>query len=142
MRSGTASSGTSRPTGAGLAWRSLSKNSELQIRLIALVHGTGCGMASKGEGFETFMRTEWGYAANPNVGATLMIGLGCEVFQISRMKDEFGVVEGDGGSDLNHARYVTVGRRRGKRCVTPATAPSRWPAPAVGFCLTTWITAN
>ena len=37
--------------------------------VIALVHGTGCGMASKGEGFEALMRTEWGYAANPNVGA-------------------------------------------------------------------------
>ena len=57
--------------------------------VIALVHGTGCGMASKGEGFETLMRTEWGYAANPNVGATLMVGLGCEVFQIGRMKEEY-----------------------------------------------------
>jgi altronate hydrolase len=63
--------------------------------VIALVHGTGCGMASKGEGFEALMRTEWGYAANPNVGATLMVGLGCEVFQIGRMKEEYGMVEGD-----------------------------------------------
>ncbi len=63
--------------------------------VIALVHGTGCGMASKGEGFEALMRTEWGYAANPNVGATLMVGLGCEVFQINRMKEQYGIVEGD-----------------------------------------------
>jgi altronate hydrolase len=63
--------------------------------VIPLVHGTGCGMASRGEGFEALMRTEWGYAANPNVGATLMVGLGCEVFQIGRMKEEYGVVEGD-----------------------------------------------
>ena len=63
--------------------------------VIPLVHGTGCGMASKGEGFEALMRTEWGYAANPNVGATLMVGLGCEVFQIGRMKEEYGIVEGE-----------------------------------------------
>ncbi len=68
--------------------------------VIPLVHGTGCGMASEGEGFETFMRTEWGYAANPNVGATLMVGLGCEVFQIGRMKEERGIVEGEAFQSL------------------------------------------
>ena len=56
--------------------------------VIALVHGTGCGMATKGEGFETLTRTQWGYAANPNMGGVLMVGLGCEVFQIGRMKEE------------------------------------------------------
>jgi altronate hydrolase len=63
--------------------------------IIALVHGTGCGMAAKGEGFDNLMRTEWGYAANPNVGAALMVGLGCEVFQIGRMKEEYGIKEGE-----------------------------------------------
>ena len=63
--------------------------------VIPLIHGTGCGLASKGEGFEALMRTEWGYAANPNVGGTLMIGLGCEVFQIGRMKEEYRIVEGE-----------------------------------------------
>jgi altronate hydrolase len=78
--------------------------------VIALVHGTGCGMASKGEGFEALMRTEWGYAANPNVGATLMVGLGCEVFQIGRMKDEYGLVEGDAFRSLTI--QATGGTRR------------------------------
>jgi altronate hydrolase len=55
--------------------------------IIALVHGTGCGIAAKGEGFDALMRTQWGYAGNPNIGATLMVGLGCEVFQIGRMKE-------------------------------------------------------
>ena len=36
--------------------------------IIPLVHGTGCGMAAKGEGFETLKRTQWGYAGNPNMG--------------------------------------------------------------------------
>lgn len=77
--------------------------------VIALVHGAGCGMASKGEGFETLMRTEWGYASNPNVGAALMVGLGCEVFQIDRMKEEYGIAEGD------HFRSLTIQATGGTR---------------------------
>ena len=63
--------------------------------VIALVHGAGCGMASKGEGFDVLARTLWGYAANPNMGGVVMIGLGCEVLQIGRMKEERGVEESD-----------------------------------------------
>jgi altronate hydrolase len=63
--------------------------------VIALVHGTGCGMAAKGEGFEIFKRTQWGYAGNPNVAGVILVGLGCEVFQIGRMKEEYGIVEGE-----------------------------------------------
>jgi altronate hydrolase len=63
--------------------------------VIALVHGTGCGIAGKGEGFETLKRTQWGYASNPNIAGVLLVGLGCEVFQIGRMKQEYGIVESD-----------------------------------------------
>ena len=63
--------------------------------VVAFVHGTGCGMAARGEGWDVLRRTQWGYATHPNLGATLMVGLGCEVFQIDRMKDEYGLVEGD-----------------------------------------------
>ncbi len=63
--------------------------------VIPLVHGTGCGMASKGEGFDVLKRTQWGYAGNPNMAAVLLVGLGCEVFQIGRMKEEYGIAEGD-----------------------------------------------
>jgi len=63
--------------------------------VIALVHGAGCGMASRGEGFDVLARTQWGYAANPNMGGVVMIGLGCEVFQIGRMKEERHLEESD-----------------------------------------------
>ena len=63
--------------------------------VIPLVHGTGCGIASKGEGFEALKRTQWGYASNPNIAAVLLVGLGCEVIQIGRMKSEYGIVESD-----------------------------------------------
>jgi len=63
--------------------------------VVAFVHGTGCGMAAYGEGWEVLRRTQWGYATHPNLGAAVMVGLGCETFQIDRMKDEYGMVEGD-----------------------------------------------
>jgi altronate hydrolase len=52
-------------------------------------------MAAYGEGWDLLRRTQWGYATHPNLGAALMVGLGCEVFQIDRMKEEYGMVEGD-----------------------------------------------
>src|SRR5690242_19063728 len=61
----------------------------------AFVHGSGCGMAAYGDGWELLRRTQWGYATHPNLGGVLMVGLGCEVFQIDRMKDEYNLVEGD-----------------------------------------------
>lgn len=63
--------------------------------VIPFVHGTGCGMASTGEGFDVLKRTEWGYATNPNIAAVLMVGLGCEAFQIGRMKELYGIGESD-----------------------------------------------
>ncbi|WP_312528515.1 altronate dehydratase family protein [Paracoccus sp. (in: a-proteobacteria)] len=60
----------------------------------AFVHGTGCGMASNGEGFETLQRVMWGYARNPNVGGVLMAGLGCEANQIDWLIEAFGLTPG------------------------------------------------
>ncbi|MEW6124549.1 MAG: altronate dehydratase family protein [Pseudomonadota bacterium] len=64
--------------------------------VVPIVHGTGCGMASKGEGFDVLSRTLWGYATHPNFAAVVMVGLGCEMFQIARFKSEYGVEESDG----------------------------------------------
>ena len=63
--------------------------------IVAIVHGTGCGHAAYGEGFEVLRRTQWGYASHPNFAGTVMVGLGCEVFQIGRMKKEYGLAETD-----------------------------------------------
>jgi len=61
---------------------------------IALAHGTGCGMAASGYGFDNLERVLWGYATHPNVGAALFIGLGCEVMQIARLKEIHGFSDG------------------------------------------------
>jgi altronate hydrolase len=63
--------------------------------IVPIVHGTGCGIAAYGEGFEVLRRTQWGYASHPNFAGVVMVGLGCEVFQIGRMKQEYGVEETD-----------------------------------------------
>ena len=63
--------------------------------VVAFVHGTGCGMASDGEGMEFLERTQWGFTGHPNIAAALVVGLGCEVFQIARMRQKYGLVDGD-----------------------------------------------
>ena len=63
--------------------------------VVSFVHGTGCGLAAKGEGYEVLERTQWGYAGHPNLAAALLVGLGCEVFQIARLKEKYGLIEGD-----------------------------------------------
>ena len=77
--------------------------------VVSFVHGTGCGMASKGEQFDVLGRTQWGYATHPNLGAALMVGLGCETFQIDRLKNEYGLVEGD------HFQTMTIQATGGTR---------------------------
>lgn len=63
--------------------------------VIALVHSTGCGIADVGESVEALKRTSWGYVANPNMGASILVGLGCEAFQIGRFKQSYGIEEGE-----------------------------------------------
>ncbi len=63
--------------------------------IIPLVHGGGCALDVKGEDYELLKRTQWGYATNPNVGGVIMVGLGCEGFQIDRWKDIYGIEESE-----------------------------------------------
>ena len=59
--------------------------------VVALVHGTGCGMADTGEGYANLQRTLWGYARHPNFAGILMVGLGCEVNQIDFLLEAYGI---------------------------------------------------
>jgi altronate hydrolase len=61
--------------------------------VISLVHGTGCGLDTHGEAYELLKRTQWGFATNPNIGGVLMVGLGCEAFQIPRWMQSYGISE-------------------------------------------------
>ncbi|WP_088344390.1 MULTISPECIES: altronate dehydratase family protein [Rhodomicrobium] len=77
--------------------------------VVAFTHGTGCGMAASGEGYELLQRTLWGHAGNPNVGGALMIGLGCEVFQIPRLMETYGL------KDSESFRQMTIQAAGGTR---------------------------
>jgi altronate hydrolase len=63
--------------------------------VIPLVHGGGCALDIKGEGYDALKRTQWGYATNPNMAGVVMVGLGCEGFQISRWMEAYGVSESE-----------------------------------------------
>jgi len=53
--------------------------------VVALTHSTGCGMAGEGEAADVLRRTTAGYANHPNFVAVLLLGLGCEMNQVSSL---------------------------------------------------------
>ncbi len=63
--------------------------------VVALTQDNGCVIDYRGVIFDTFKRTAWGYATNPNMGGVMMVGLGCEGFQIPRFKEAYKVEESD-----------------------------------------------
>jgi altronate hydrolase len=56
--------------------------------VVALTHGSGCGMDTHGDGMKLLRRTLGGYARHANFAGVLVVGLGCEANQISSL---FGV---------------------------------------------------
>ncbi len=69
-----------------------------------IIHQTGCGIQYGGEAHQMLARTLAGFAKHPNVGAYLIIGLGCETGTIGYL--------------MEHERLVQIG----------APAPARPPA--------------
>lgn len=55
--------------------------------IVALTHTSGCGMIPNSPGGSTLQRTLHGYASHPNFGGLLLLGLGCEMLQVSRILD-------------------------------------------------------
>jgi len=53
--------------------------------VVAITHGTGCGMAEHGEPADLLRRVFVGYATHPNFAAVLLLGLGCETNQIDHL---------------------------------------------------------
>ena len=58
--------------------------------VVAYTHGTGCGMAGSGLGWELLQATINGYKRHPNFAALLMVGVGCEVNQVAGMLERHG----------------------------------------------------
>ena len=103
--------------------------------VIAVTHGSGCGLSRDGAGLEVLRRTLAGYARHPNVAAVVVVGLGCEVNQINALIDGFDLPE---GVPLRRLVIQELGgsvatMRRGMELVTellPAAAAPREPVPA------------
>ena len=56
--------------------------------VVAITHGSGCGMGAKGDGIEILKRTLRGYADHVNFAGVLVIGLGCEVNQLAPLMEQ------------------------------------------------------
>jgi arabinonate dehydratase len=103
--------------------------------VIAITHGSGCGLSRDGEGLEVLRRTLSGYARHPNVAAVVVVGLGCEVNQISALVDAFDLPD---GTPLRRLVIQELGGsvatvRRGIELVhelLPEAAVPRQPVPA------------
>ena len=63
--------------------------------VVALTHGTGCGMDTEGMGMQILQRTLAGYATHANFAAVLVVGLGCESNQINAWLANSSLREGD-----------------------------------------------
>ena len=103
--------------------------------VVAFVHGTGCGMAGQGEGFEALQRVMWGYARNPNHGGILMVGLGCEMNQIDWLLEAYGLKQGPLFKTMNIqdseglARTVEIGIEMVRAMLPEANKAKREACP-------------
>jgi len=104
--------------------------------VVPITHTSVCGMAAEGEGFDLLRRTLWGTAANPNFGAVMLVGLGCEVIQTGRFAKDFGLAGRDGFQaytiqDVGGTRRaVAQGLERLAELLAYANATARTETPA------------
>jgi len=82
--------------------------------VVALTHSTGCGMAGEGEAADVLRRTSAGYANHPNFAAVLLLGLGCEMNQVSSLvpltdpaSTRSTTIQAEGGTRAAIARGIT-----------------------------------
>lgn len=104
--------------------------------VVALTHGSGCGMDSAGEGIDVLRRTIAGYANHPNIAGILLVGLGCEANGFGTLLTARRLELGDrlsafdiqqvGGTRL----AIEEGIRRLTRMLPAANEATRTPVPA------------
>ena len=102
----------------------------------AFVHGTGCGMAGSGEGFDALQRVMWGYAKHPNHAGVVMVGLGCEMNQIDWLLEAYGLKPGPLFQTMNIQdvaglqKTVETGIEKVRAMLSEANRFEREPCPA------------
>jgi altronate hydrolase len=84
--------------------------------VVAITHGTGCGMAEHGEPADLLRRVFVGYATHPNFAAVLLLGLGCETNQIEPLITLTGdpgtlrtsTIQEDGGTAISIRKGIAT----------------------------------
>ena len=88
------------------------------IGAVSLPHQHGC--CQMGEDFRQTVRTLTGFGKNPNVGAVLVVGLGCEGIQAAQIAEEIQItgkpveyitIQECGGTTKTVAQGVTIGKK-------------------------------
>ena len=104
--------------------------------VVALTHGTGCGMDSEGLGLQILQRTLTGYATHANFAGVLVVGLGCESNQINAWLAHGSLREGETLRVFNiqdtggTAKTVAKGIALVKDMLPQANAVQRQPCSA------------
>jgi altronate hydrolase len=65
--------------------------------VIALTHTSGCGIGASPD-YVLLQRTLAGMARQPNIGAYLLVGLGCETNQLAALSENYGLGQVDRGA--------------------------------------------
>jgi altronate hydrolase len=101
--------------------------------VVALTHGTGCGMDTGGTGMQLLERTLAGYATHANFAGAVVVGLGCEANQLQTWLAHSGLQEGSSLHTFNiqdtggTAKTVAKGIEFVKRMLPAANAVQRVP---------------
>jgi altronate hydrolase len=109
--------------------------------VVAFSHSTGCGMADSGDGYDNLQRVLWGFAQHANVAGVLMVGLGCEVNQISTLAERYRLERGPLFRTMNiqsvggYKKTVAAGIARIKEMLPMANDVQREPCPASALTL-------
>jgi len=102
----------------------------------AFTHGTGCGMADSGAGWDNLQRVFAGYARHPNVGGVVFVGLGCEISQIQSTLQEHALADGPLLRTMNiqttggHVKTVAHGQQLVHDMLVQVNQCHREPTPA------------
>jgi len=107
--------------------------------VVAITHGTGCGMAEFGEPADLLRRVFAGYATHPNFAAVLLLGLGCETNQIDHLLDITGPASRLRTSTIQEDGGTATSIRKGIATVTEmlgeANRATRTPVSASNIIL-------
>ena len=109
--------------------------------VMALTHQSGCGLVPTSEGAQVLLRTLRGYAAHPNFGGLLVVGLGCEMVPVESLVQGYDLpsdtlvstmnIQGEGGVRAT----VKEGIARIRAMLPELNARTRVPVPVSALVL-------